>query len=692
MYIEISILTVLLSFLLQCLYDQAINNCYRLVHCGNVLEETNFANDEYNRNNTKTNQNYIKKWLVIWILTTKTFKPPTTTNKSIHTVTIFTMVVMSKNNRNSKLINTLNTEAMLDHASTAKINTHNISASTTVNSQINYVVITHNHQIKVVKIRPFTSETLTLKMFLLLLTIIAILLYCNQGASFSSDLFDPKHKYGASFSRIRIESRLRHDPKHYYGASTPWVSNDLKHIYLKIIIYFYIIYSYNAYSSAYSWLIQNNLTLLKSVIIYSNSTTELEIVMDVLFIFGFILFIMLKRSICCKQGNINCRWHDYRRTSDSVLVYIVYSKTNALMLTTKYNDHLFNTNQNEIMQNSSINPVTKAIANGQLYYDYTNNIEMTVGHFKPSLLSTCSAVIKLECVSVDTNFFDLFECVCIINLKSYFVIKYVCVINLTLHFGLNNDFNDCNNADNTLLSRAFFFDRITTVPNDYRTLSATKIYSNSYPDKLFWEQHIDTINKQILHKSTLHKNQKTYGIGNFFNHFQHTLAQQNNDKLNTGYMISTVNSHQSHLLFDFIHKNQHDIKNFYKSVEITMDKALRWITLRMPEHRYHPIKTFIKNNFNKSVKIRYAKIPNNEAHEKNITQRLQIFSRDSNVITKAYEFIEKYDYYINSPILKQSINKNKYHLKCDVPNDKNIEDIRKHFNSCFYQHNLETQN
>ncbi len=147
-YSEMSILTVLLLFLLQCLYDQA-------VHCGNVLKEINFANDynEYKCKYLNTNQKFTKKWLVIWISNKLKSDSFTTKKRLIYTVKMFNImqhVVMNINHiklhRNSKLINaSLITGAKPHHTST--VNLYNISAPTAVNSELNYVLFINDHQL-----------------------------------------------------------------------------------------------------------------------------------------------------------------------------------------------------------------------------------------------------------------------------------------------------------------------------------------------------------------------------------------------------------------------------------------------------------------------------------------------------------------------------------------------------------------
>eukprot|EP01084_Bolivina_argentea_P052799 96952_1 len=115
-------------------------------------------------------------------------------------------------------------------------------------------------------------------------------------------------------------------------------------------------------------------------------------------------------------------------------------------------------------------------------------------------------------------------------------------------------------------------------------------------------------------------------------------------------MISTVKDYRSNVLYEFIEKNQQDIKAIYKSIEITMDKALKWIKVRMPEHRYHPFQMFMHNNFPKSVKIRYTKIPFCEhSNERPKINRLQMFNTDAKAIIKTYNFINKFNYCTNTP-------------------------------------------
>ena len=184
-----------------------------------------------------------------------------------------------------------------------------------------------------------------------------------------------------------------------------------------------------------------------------------------------------------------------------------------------------------------------------------------------------------------------------------------------------------------------------------------------------------TINPNSTKTKTKNK-KRSYSISNYYNHFKH-LAEQYFD---TGYMISTKSNKNTIHLFKFIAKHQIKIKAYFKHINITMDKSLRWITLRMPQHRYQPIKSYIKSNFPKNIKLRFKQIPFlHRDLQKDTIIRLQMFNNNPLVIVELNKFLHNNNYIRNELMISQSIKNKNYHAKWDLPDNIKPETVIHHW-------------
>ena len=149
-----------------------------------------------------------------------------------------------------------------------------------------------------------------------------------------------------------------------------------------------------------------------------------------------------------------------------------------------------------------------------------------------------------------------------------------------------------------------------------------------------------------------------------------------------GFMIGTKNINETQILFDFFHKHQYSIRGYYKHVKIIMNTAQRFLTLRMPIHRYNPIKFYIQNNFPPNTDIIFNKIPfkldlNNPMKHK----QLQAYNSDPAIIQLLHKFITNNELSENEPTIRQSVKHKKYQMKWNVPTNMNPNEIKQRWDA-----------
>ncbi len=142
-------------------------------------------------------------------------------------------------------------------------------------------------------------------------------------------------------------------------------------------------------------------------------------------------------------------------------------------------------------------------------------------------------------------------------------------------------------------------------------------------------------------------------------------------------MIGTKDATHTQKVFDFFHKHQYNIRGYYKQVKIILNTSQRFITLRMPLHRYNPIKFYIMNNFDKDIDLVFNPIPFKADLNSTARQiQLQAYHNDPAVILKLYNFLTNNDLSDNDPMIKQSVKHQKYQIKWNVPTNKTAKEIK----------------
>eukprot|EP01083_Nonionella_stella_P113674 335173_1 len=149
-------------------------------------------------------------------------------------------------------------------------------------------------------------------------------------------------------------------------------------------------------------------------------------------------------------------------------------------------------------------------------------------------------------------------------------------------------------------------------------------------------------------------------------------------------MMTTKNSTHTPNLNEFIYNQQNVIRRTCKNVAITFHPAMRWITFNLHDSLRVPVIKHIKDRIFPELRgqiiVRDIPIPAKEDQSIPYTQ-LQCYSRSPDIASRLFDFINRNQYSVATPIFRLTADKTRYHLRWNVPLESNHRDIIQHWDS-----------